>query len=54
MWGLINSLQIVLHLPLINYYFPANAMILFSFLINIATFNLINTQPVESFFFRFP
>lgn len=51
---MLNSLQIILHLPLINYYFPANAMVLFSFLINVATFNMVNTQPIENFIFRFP
>ena len=46
LWGLLNSLQIVAHFPLINIMMPANAQMIFKTLIQIATFEFI---PIESF-----
>ena len=39
-WGLINSLQIVAHLPLLNVQMPANATIMYDLIYQIATFDL--------------
>ena len=40
LWGLINGLQIIVHLPLIHVDFPKNAGILVSKIIGIATFDI--------------
>ena len=39
-WGLINSLQIVAHFPLLNVQMPANATIMYDLIYTIATFDL--------------
>ncbi len=41
MWGMINSLNILVHIPLINLAFPANMEVFMSFLIRITNFNLL-------------
>ena len=42
-WGLLNSLQVVSHFPLINIMMPANAQYTFQTIVLIATFELIPT-----------
>jgi hypothetical protein len=42
-WGLVNALQIMMLIPLINLDFPLNAQILFTFIPNIASLNVIPT-----------
>ena len=39
-WGLINSLQVVAHFPLLNVKMPANATIMYDVIFTIATFDL--------------
>ena len=43
-WGLLHSMQIIAHFPLINVMMPTNAHILFKILIKIATLDLIPTE----------
>ena len=53
LWSVVNGLQVATHLLLFNLKFPANASFMLSFMINVATFDLL---PVEAiwFFFDFP
>ena len=44
LWGLLHSMQIIAHLPLINVMMPANATVLFSILIKIATIDVIPSE----------
>ena len=44
LWGLLHSMQIVAHFPLINIAMPANADAMFQVLIEITTFGLIPTE----------
>ena len=45
LWSMINSLQIVVYLPLFGQNkFPSNANVFNGFLLRIATFDLINTD----------
>ena len=46
LWGLLNSLQIVAHFPLINLMMPANAQMVFRMLVQIATFEFIPIGPL--------
>ena len=46
LWGMINSLQILTHFPLINVLMPANSQMLFSVIVKIATFDVINVDPI--------
>ncbi len=53
LWGLINTLQIILHVPIVRLYFPPHAKILYAFLIDIAQFDLVNTDALDNYFFDF-
>jgi len=44
LWSSINSLQLTIHMPLINIPFPANAQILFQELIKIVTFDFLEIK----------
>ena len=39
-WGMINGLQLVVHLPLINVFFPQNAFIIVDKILMVATFDI--------------
>ncbi|CDW80030.1 UNKNOWN [Stylonychia lemnae] len=41
LWGTINNLQLISHLPLFSVYFPANAYYLITFLVDLANMKLI-------------
>lgn len=44
LWAILNSLQLIIHLPLFSFQFPSNAYSFFSQVISIATFDLIETK----------
>jgi hypothetical protein len=50
LWGLVNALQLIVTLPLFNLDFPANALTLFSFLANLASFQVFPTDKLLFFF----
>ena len=39
-WGMINGLQLLVHLPLVNFLFPGNVMAVVSAIISVATFDI--------------
>jgi len=41
LWGMINVMQIIVHMPLLNVNFPENTMFFYSLIIDISSFNLI-------------
>ena len=41
LWGMINVMQIIVNMPLLNVNFPANALLFYSFIVNISNFNII-------------
>ena len=43
LWGLINSLQIIAHIPLLNVKMPANASILYELVYTLANFKLFSS-----------
>lgn len=45
---MLNTLQIILHLPLINVLFPSNVASFFTYLIDVAEFELIPTESLTS------
>jgi len=53
LWGMVNSLQIVVHFPLVNVEYPANAKLVFSYFIKIASFDMLPTDKINSVFFQF-
>ena len=48
LWGLINSLQLVAHFPLLNVDIPVNAQIYFEVMLEVATFDLVPTEGVQA------
>ena len=47
LWGLINALQILTHLPFVNTNWPDNATVYFLALYNIANFDVLPTEEIE-------
>ena len=54
LWGMINGLQIFVHLPLFSIEVPANAMMLVEKLLTIATFDIIESEVAFGWLFEFP
>ena len=54
LWSMLNGLQLAVHLPLFYTLFPANANYFLSFLIDVATFDILPSLEVIAFFFDFP
>ena len=50
-WGMVNNMQIVLHTPLMNLQFPANAFLIYDMMISVATFDIIPTDDIFPNFF---
>ena len=50
---MINALQIIVNVPLFSISFPANAAMFYSFVANIATFNIFPTTTMEDYLFKF-
>lgn len=48
--GMVNSLQILVHLPLLNVIMPANVVAVYQVLIPIATFDFIPSEFYDAFF----
>ena len=44
LWGMINSLQIVVHTPLVDVSFPENAKLVYKQMILVATFDVLPTD----------
>ena len=44
LWGMINGLQIMSHMPLCNIKFPANAELFNGFIIEIALFDILPSE----------
>jgi len=53
LWTLLNSLQIIVHIPLINLNFPSNAMSVSLFFMAIANFDIIPHEDINGFIFDF-
>lgn len=56
LWGMINVMQIIVHMPLLNVYFPANATFFYKLIIDIAGFDIIPAdwlKAVKSKIFKF-
>ena len=53
LWGMVNTLQLIIHLPLISVYFPQNCQLFFSFIVDIVNFSLIPTDKIMNKIFSF-
>ena len=50
---LIRSLQIVLHLPLLKVIFPANVIMIFTYIISVAMFDILDSDWTIKLLFTF-
>jgi hypothetical protein len=48
LWGMINVMQIIVHMPMLNIAFPQNAILFYSFIIDISSFDIIPTDWIKS------
>lgn len=53
LWGLINCLQIAVYMPLLNVEFPPNVGLMLNKLTDVATFNILPMDLLNSYFFNF-
>jgi hypothetical protein len=53
LWGMINVMQIIVHMPMLNVQFPSNAVMFYSFIIDISNFDIIPTEKIKSLIFSF-
>lgn len=56
LWGMINVMQIIVHMPLLNVQFPTNTSFFYSLIIDISSFNLIPESwmtAIKSKIFKF-
>jgi len=44
LWGMVNTLQIIVHMPLVEVAMPQNALLLSSFLNSLASFDVLPTD----------
>jgi hypothetical protein len=53
LWGMINSLQLIVHLPVFSFILPANAQLLLVKLIDVSSFNLLPMDKINKLVFNF-
>jgi len=46
LWGMVNTLQLIVHMPLLAVIFPANAQFFLQFIVKVVNFNIIPTDKV--------
>eukprot|EP00347_Sterkiella_histriomuscorum_P011212 403373316 len=53
LWGMINVLQIIVHMPLFSVDFPSNAKALYSLIVSITKFDILPSGQMQSQVFEF-
>ena len=53
LWSMIGGLQLTVHLPLFSVYFPANANFFITFIIEVATFDIMPPEATD-WLLKFP
>ena len=51
LWSVINSMQIIVHLPLMKLDLPANVIYLLQALVNVVTFDLMKTEKFHQWLY---
>ena len=46
LWGMVNTLQLVIHMNMLSVMMPANVQFFFSFIVNIVNFKIIPTKDI--------
>ena len=53
LWGMVNTLQLIIHMPLLQVYFPPNCEYFFTFIVDIVSFSLIPIDKILNKVFAF-
>ena len=53
LWGMINVMQLIVKMPLLNITFPQNAATFYTFINDIASFDLLPTEKIDKVIFNF-
>lgn len=53
LWGMVNTLQLVIHMNMLSVMMPANVQFFFSFIVNIVNFKIIPTKDIINKIFGF-
>ncbi len=53
LWGMINVLQIIVHMPLFTIAFPTSSKMFFSILISVSQFDVLPSELLDQIFFNF-
>lgn len=48
LWGMMNTLQLILHTQMLSVIMPANVQFFFSFLVDIVNFKIIPSSWIDS------
>ena len=46
LWGMVNTLQLILHMNMLNVLMPANVQLFFSLIIDMVNFKIIKTDTI--------
>jgi hypothetical protein len=53
LWGMINVMQLIVKMPLFNVTFPQNAATFYTFITDVASFDLLPTEKINAWIFSF-
>lgn len=53
LWSMVNTLQIIVHMPLMNIAMPLNAYVVSKILVSVASFDVIPTDLIYEYVFNF-
>ncbi|CDW87921.1 UNKNOWN [Stylonychia lemnae] len=53
LWGMINSFQLITHIPLMGINTPANVAIFYSFILDVSSFQFFDVEKINSFIFDY-
>ena len=53
LWGMVNTLQLIIYMPLLQVYFPQNCVYFFTFIVDIVNFSIIPTDKILDKVFAF-
>ena len=53
LWGMVNTLQLVIHMNMLTVLMPANVQFFFSFIVDIVNFKVFDVKPLINKMFGF-
>lgn len=46
LWGMVNTLQLIIHMNMLNVLMPANVQLFFSLIVDIVNFKIVPTDSI--------